>query len=763
MMGYRTIDCENVHVRPNRRTRMPDVPMESAVIELEAVVIKAERPLIEKDVTGSSFKVSEEDLDRLPITSFVDVLPLQAGVTGEGNVRGGKSSEVLYLLDGMPVQDVLQGGVGVQLPSGAVSEMELQTGGFDSEYGNALSGVVNMVTKSGENAFEGALFAETDDFPGITQKDRYVRAEGEFGGPILKDRMFFFLSGSAIHTDTRWWQDLKHAFSPPFSREYSGFAKVDVQFGSGKRLTMQSLVSRREWYDYEFSWRYNLEALPQMARESIWGALAWSHSFSKKSFYTFSLNFSRSNQRIGEGSKTDVDLTPYQYDYFLQFITGGSRSWWMRGRQDVLGMRGELTSGLSRVHFFKCGFDIRFYDIRADIVKYEPQMTYFGKPVLDAPLLNYSTSYEYFPKSGSAYVQDKIQFTDDGGNISLGLRYDFLDPRAERPLVEWVPIGEDEYGIDVKNTVRARFKNALSPRFGMSLPGSDVICLFANIGLYTQFPTFHYLYAGLDNVTLRSGMNVLKGNPDLKPETNLSTEFSLKHILRWNCAIAFTVFSKQTKNQIDAKTFIPSNSRVAGDYGFAEYVNNDKAEARGVEVVFSRDRGRWITGSFSWTWMSASGLSSTAEQGIQYFQWGFPVDSCFYPLSWDQRHSFKAILHFSFPWGLEADLYAEYHTPRPFTYYPSRDGFTPEYPEVPFMPNNERMNSYRMVDLQISQTVRLPFSFLRCVSVDVGIRNLFDEKNILWMDSSGRIGGELRDPGAYGPGRRTRLGLKFVF
>jgi hypothetical protein len=167
--------------------------------------------------------------------------------------------------------------------------------------------------------------------------------------------------------------------------------------------------------------------------------------------------------------------------------------------------------------------------------------------------------------------------------------------------------------------------------------------------------------------------------------------------------------------------------------------------------------------------MKAEGVSETENQGINYVQWGFPVFNRPFYLSWDQRHTLKADLLFELPWGLNANLLWQYHTGRPYTYFPSSDGFTQQNPEQLFLPNNRRLSRNNVIDLYASkdfwaagrpnpgsaQTYKL--------SVYVDLRNLLNDKNVLWVDSSGRIGGELRDPSAYSFPRRTAIGVRVTF
>ena len=225
-------------------------------------------------------------------------------------------------------------------------------------------------------------------------------------------------------------------------------------------------------------------------------------------------------------------------------------------------------------------------------------------------------------------------------------------------------------------------------------------------------------------------------------------------------------FKKETFDQIDTKTFVPSNSRIAGDYGFAEYVNNPHAISHGFELVITREKGDWIRGDISYTHMKATGTSEYEEQGINYAQWGFPIANSPYFLSWDQRHTVKADIFYDLPLGIKANVVWHYHTGRPYTYYPSKDGFTPDDPYYHFLPNNRRMPANNFLDIRIGKDFSLASASARARGIDhkLGLylyaSNIMDERNVIWMDASGRIGGELGDPGAYYCGRRITVGLK---
>ncbi len=318
-IGYQSIIYRNVTIVPDLRTRL-SVQLVSSAVELKETEVVAERPLIQRDVTATMYTVTDIKIDKLPVNSFQDIVALQAGVTREGNVRGGRGTEVVYLVDGFPIQDVIGGGAGSDLPKSSIVEMTIQTGGFDAEYGNALSGVVNAVTKTGGNSHHFLLRADNDQIGSGNQTNKTSEIELSAGGPLLKDKIFYFFANDIFLSDTRWWQDFQHYFSSPILRDINGFGKVDFHFTPNTRLAAQILYSTRKWRDYEFSWRFNLDGLPPRRRDSYRAALLWSHTFSQNSFYTLSFNQYHLRSEIGEGDKSSIDTTPYEYDFFLKYV-----------------------------------------------------------------------------------------------------------------------------------------------------------------------------------------------------------------------------------------------------------------------------------------------------------------------------------------------------------------------------------------------------------------------------------------------------------
>ncbi len=740
MVGFKTLIMKEVTILPDLRTRL-DVDLEPSAVELGVVESHAQRPLIQTDLPATAYSIGDVKLEKLPVSTFQEVLTLQPGTTLDGNVRGGKTNEVIYLVDGLPVQDVIGGGLGTNLPRSSITGLTMYTGGFEAEYGNALSGMVNVITKGGGDKHTFSARLEEDSWLPTSlnkQQDRAVQLEFSAGGPVVENQLQYFTANSVIASDTRWWQDFQYFPSlSPVLREFTGFGKIEYLFSPTLKVGLQGIYSLRDWHDYEFSWRFNLAGLPPRSRDSYRIAAILSHTLSQNSFYTISLSRFFLRSRIGEGPPDEFALEPYEYDFFLRYIVGGKRNWWADTRQVIYTLKGDFTTQVAKMHIIKFGVELNQYDIGSELIKYEPQTTYFGKPLLDAPLLNYSNSYKYYPRSGSVYLQDKIELevAQQGYNMSVGIRWDFLDPTAERPIVEYIPVNPNEFKQQVTGKTKATFKHQLSPRVAFAAPVSTTSFFFVNFGFYFQFPLFDYLYSGITPAQLRAGTkNVLTGNPDLEPERTIAWEIGYKHSLTDNFVFSATYFQKGIKNQIDSKTLVPFDSKAAGDYGFAQYVNNAEANVSGLELVLSREQDERLSGSISYTYMVAEGVSEYVNQEINYAQWGFPLAAKPFPLSWDQRHTIKADAEFKLFWGIQTDLVVLYNSPRPYTYYPTRDGFKPVDTTKVFVPNNARMEDVIFVNAKLTRRFEFGEANRYVVTLYADVRNLLNTKNVKWVD-----------------------------
>ena len=109
-IGYQSVDFENASLSIDLTTTV-DFALSESAVELEEVVVQGKVDLIKKDVTSSQSLICSDEIEILPVSEFDDVLQLQAGVTrdasGDFHIRGGRTSEVAYWVNGVSITDGL--------------------------------------------------------------------------------------------------------------------------------------------------------------------------------------------------------------------------------------------------------------------------------------------------------------------------------------------------------------------------------------------------------------------------------------------------------------------------------------------------------------------------------------------------------------------------------------------------------------------------------------------------------------------------------
>ena len=151
MIGYTSKEITNVSVSADLTTTI-NIEISSTVLDMgETVTIVAERPLIQRDATASAAIVSSSEITAAPIETFQELVQTKAGVTvdrdGALHIRGGRADEIAYMVDGITNINPFTSKLGVEVATNAIEELSVISGSFNAEYGQALSGVVNIITK----------------------------------------------------------------------------------------------------------------------------------------------------------------------------------------------------------------------------------------------------------------------------------------------------------------------------------------------------------------------------------------------------------------------------------------------------------------------------------------------------------------------------------------------------------------------------------------------------------------------------------------
>ncbi|MDZ7261292.1 MAG: TonB-dependent receptor, partial [candidate division KSB1 bacterium] len=160
MMGYKTITKTGVRVSIDRIS-LVDFALEATVIAGEEVTVVAERDILHKEVANTQQVVTTAQIiEAAGVRTINHYLEKQPGITGANHleIRGGSAEQTGALVDGLTIVDVRMGRAEPSIPLSAVEQVSLVTGGFNAEYGNFRSGLINITTKSGDkNAYHGRL------------------------------------------------------------------------------------------------------------------------------------------------------------------------------------------------------------------------------------------------------------------------------------------------------------------------------------------------------------------------------------------------------------------------------------------------------------------------------------------------------------------------------------------------------------------------------------------------------------------------------
>ncbi len=148
MVGYTTLQITGVVVNIDLTTTV-NVQLEEENVKVSEVVIVAQQPMIKKDVSAATANISSEEISSLPVTSVSQVIGLQAGVEGGLVIRGGDANQALFLLNGFAQRDPRNNQPLTEVPLSAIQDISLVKGGFNAEYGQVRSGILNIVTKDG--------------------------------------------------------------------------------------------------------------------------------------------------------------------------------------------------------------------------------------------------------------------------------------------------------------------------------------------------------------------------------------------------------------------------------------------------------------------------------------------------------------------------------------------------------------------------------------------------------------------------------------
>ena len=806
-LGFQTQLVQNVRVSIDRTTTIDFTMAEMVISGAEAVVI-AERPIVRRDLTSSSISVSAREIALLPVENFNDIVNLQAGVVN-GHFRGGRLGEVAYLVDGIPINDSFDNSFAYQVENNSIQEVEVISGTFNAEYGQAQSGVVNIVTKDGGTRLEGNFSAYTGDYLTLNTGDfqnigsvsptHVYDLQGTLSGPVPlfneKVRYFFSArrtfdqgylygknmvrpighssdSGEIVNVDGRnvYVPELgDSSFVPMNWGEQNTFqVKITTFLFKGNKLSINALYQKDKGQNYNHIFQYNPDGTPTNYGESLTLNVLESYSFNSKTFATLKGAYfiNRSKSYLYE-DPLDPRYPRDDAQSFLggnfSFLRGGAiMDHFSRETRTLVGAM-DVTSQLNRRHMIKTGAQVKMHNIQLRDFKVKNNSSTGFVPEIPPEGTPDHVFYDEKPLEISAYIQDKMEF--DYLVVNMGVRFDYFDSNSLVP---------ENYGRPANSPREPTEPNwQISPRIGLAYPISESGVVHVSYGHFFQIPAFQYLYTNPDyTYNPEVGLGRVFGNPNLKPQQTISYETGLQQGFNDILALGVTLFYKDIRNLLGTRIEViePGVDEPFPLSKYGRYINRDYGQSKGVIVTLDKRMDRNFSFNINYSLQFASGNASDPESRLLDEQAGVETEKQLVPLDWDRRHQLKGSLSFLTVSDWVLTMAGEFGSGLPYTPSVANQRIGLE--------NSDRKPGYINFDLYASKSIRFKGMM---GGLFIRVYNLFDTQNeVNVYNDTGRVFPNLRyysgqpqglntkeeflfRPDFYSSPRRVTLGFQFSF
>jgi outer membrane receptor for ferrienterochelin and colicin len=745
------------------------------------------------------------------------VLQLQAGVTrgtdGSFHIRGGRTNEISYQLNGISITDSYDNSRGIEIDNSAVQELQVISGTFNAEFGNALSGVINTVTKEGGSQFHGNvkvyssdylsshddIWLNIDDFDPVAN----YNIQGSLSGPVpfLGDKVKFFTNLRYTYDDG--YNYGQRIFNPDgslgdfeyvpmdYSKRLMGIFNVSWTASSQFKFNLEGLYSNEEYKDYNHDYKLNPDGDLTKFNDALTTTFTMTHTFSSTSFYTLKGSYFKRdfNEYLYENPLDSRYIHPDSLNRVgYSFLLAGTNLHHNARVTESIVAKLDYSSQVHDKHLLKFGGEFKTHDLRFDDFNVEPktvnnvQVEPFAPQVPDVSSPN-RTKYDAQPIEASAYFQDKIEF--ENVIINIGLRFDYFNSRGTvlvnqadpniyaplRPGMEELSIAEREpyFYKDAKP------KFQLGPRFGVAYPISNTGVVRFSYGHFLQIPPFLYLF-NLGNFRVPNTGSAYGpyGNPDIDPQKTVMYEIGLRQEFFEEYLVDVTLFYRDIRDWITAGPLVNTINNVA----YSTYTNKDYSNVKGITLNLNKRFSNYFGIDVNYTYQVAEGSNSTPEEEYDSQLGNSEPTLYLIPLDWDQRHLINSSLYIGeMDWGVS--LLARYGTGLPYT--PSITQFTAQRGLTSgFQRNTRRRPGQFNLDVKIHKSFELAglnlTAFLRVFNVldakiindvytDTGDANFTTEGQNVGDDPSrpNTVDAFLLRPWYYAPPRLIQLGIDIDF
>lgn len=789
-IGYNKKTFTGISVSIDQTTTI-NFQLGSALVEQEEIVVTAEKPVIQRDLTAKTAVVGSEQIASLPVTEVGQVLSLQAGFVA-GSLRGGRSGEVAYWIDGVPVTDVYDGGQVVEVNKNLIQELQLISGAFNAEYGQAMSGIVNIATKEGSTTFKGGAgayfgdYMSTDNrtFPGIDKVSPTAirNYEANLSGPILGEDLTFFVNGRYIYFDG--WLSGYRRFNPwniatfdstgrnfLLARDADGrgdSARVPMnwserKYGQGKltwRVTSLIKASLNFIYDNTVSKKYDGD---NDRRSYFYNPDGFGRDFNQSNTFIFQLTHtlgSRTFYTLG-GSLFDKDFKSYVYEDIhdqrythpqlltqndsYSFYTGGTDlNRFHRTTRTWLG-KFDVSSQLDDANLVKLGGEYRHHKVTLESYTLIPTQSQSAfSPLRSSPFITTEVpdiaspsfnQYDHRPTEISAYIQDKLEFNDF--ILNIGVRFDYFQPDGvvltdESDPNIFDPIKDENKAKTLEERRsywyrKASAKSQFSPRIGASFPITERGVIHFSYGHFFQTPRFERLY---ENPFFKLGSGT--GNQGIIGNADLKPEQTINGEIGIQQQISDDISIDLTAYIRDIRNLTTTGADeivvFGGSAKYSKYQNRDFGFVKGIVLTLDKRFAGGLSAQLDYTYQIARGSGSDPNDARNARLGGSLPEVQLTPLGWDQRYTLNISASYSAKmWGLS--FISQYGSGTPYTPRNTKDISA-------LLTNSQSKPAFFNVDARAYYEV--PLDALRLVAF-LRVFNLFDIRNETRVfDTTGR-------------------------
>lgn len=774
MIGYSKARVLGAKISIDLTTEI-NATMEEEVLEGTEVVVTATRPIVQRDLTSAQATISSEVIENLPVQEVNQVLQLQAGVLSDADglhIRGGRASEVAYYVDGVSVTDSYNNQPAIYVENASVQELQVISGTFNAEYGQAMSGIVNIVTRDGGDKYEGNLNMYVGDYVS-NHEETFIHIDdvdplaiqnyqGSLSGPVplTGNKLHFFATGRYFDTDGYIFGERRYNIDGTpgdsavvplgYETKKSGQLKLSYNLTPGLKLRVSGFLSSGENNrdDNMNDFKFLPDARKTKYDDGYSVSTQITHTLSATTFYTFNVS------SFYKGYEDYVFEDPTDSRYVSSDSLNQVPVYNVKNQGTILGNfernttslvgKFDLTSQVNKYNQVKFGFEYKKHKLFQEYITPVPAKDEYGEQALDSlgwVIEDISSQnhgrYTENPNEFSAYIQDKIEYQDV--IINIGLRFDYFDAQSHvladssdpniynplNPIYKAMTLAERE-AIWWKDT-EAKYR--ISPRFGIAYPITDRGVIHFSYGHFLQIPSFSLLF---DNpgfkVPASSGVHGIYGNPDLEPQKTVMYEIGLQQQIGTSLNLDITGFYRDIRDWVGVSAPIPTVG--AGGYElsgrtYVMYMNRDYANVRGITLSLNQQVSRLINYSFDYTFQISENSNSRADEEFSSRQNNDEPTRMITPADWDQAHTLNGSIRLGQgSWG--TSLIGRYGSGKPYTPSITRAVRLGANANLSFAQNSRRKPEEISFDFRAYKTFRLG-NFKYIIQMD--IYNLFDRMN----------------------------------